>query len=293
MEERSVEIRAQQELLRADLKMAQEELHAVVMELRDRELKCATLHKKLDLLVDKLSAELGGSDERKSPAYYVVLRAQEREELQKEGDKLDLKVQKAEKEIRALDNTLAKLTAKNDKLRTSFHVADAASADTGARMELEAKLERLLERRRAKRAEVDTLSADVEEMKQRLANLRHEEDGMRRHVKLVQAKAQQFDRERQELQQRRERAKASVVRLARQVREAAGSAGETAVEKGFRLAALREHHRSQLYSLVALADEFPDLAPHVDDALRAEGIAAPSRPQSARSSVSSIASARD
>ena len=116
---------------------------------------------------------------------------------------------------------------------------------------------------------------------------------MRRHVKLVQAKAQQFDRERQELQQRRERAKASVVRLARQVREAAGSAGETAVEKGFRLAALREHHRSQLYSLVALADEFPDLAPYVDDALRAEGIAPPSRPQSARSSVSSIASARD
>ncbi|KAJ1480456.1 hypothetical protein T484DRAFT_1810642 [Baffinella frigidus] len=76
MEERSTEVKAQQELLRADLKMANEELHAVVMELRDRELKCATLHKKLDLLVDKMSAELGGGDERKSPAYYVVLRAQ-------------------------------------------------------------------------------------------------------------------------------------------------------------------------------------------------------------------------
>ena len=43
-------------------------------------------------------------------------------------------------------------------------------------------------------------------MKQRLANLRHEEDGMRRHVKLVQAKGAQFDKERQELLSKRERA---------------------------------------------------------------------------------------
>ena len=75
-------MRAQQELLRADLKMAQEELHAVVMEVRDRELKATILQKKLDLLVDKMRSEMGDEGERKSPAYYVVLRAQEREELQ-------------------------------------------------------------------------------------------------------------------------------------------------------------------------------------------------------------------
>ena len=39
MEERAVEVRAQTEVLRADHKMAQEEVHAVVMELRDREMK--------------------------------------------------------------------------------------------------------------------------------------------------------------------------------------------------------------------------------------------------------------
>ena len=120
-------MRAQTEVLRADHKMAQEEVHAVVMELRDREMKANTIQKKYDLLVDKMKAEMGSADERKSPAYYVVLRAQEREELQKEGDLLDGKIQKAEKEIRALENTLAKLNAKNDKLRSSFHRPDAAS----------------------------------------------------------------------------------------------------------------------------------------------------------------------
>jgi len=197
MEERSLEINSQKELLRADLKMAQEELHAVVMELRDREMKASTLQKKYDLLVDKMSSELGGEDDRKSPAYYVVLRAQEREELQKQGDQLDAKIQKAEREIRALENTLTKLNAKNDKLRGSFHTAESASADQGARQELEAKLERLLDKRRQKKADADTMAADISEMKQRLANLKTEEDGMRRHVKLVQGKAQQFDKERE------------------------------------------------------------------------------------------------
>lgn len=133
MEERSLQIRAQKELLRADLKMAQEEVHAVTMELRDREMKATILSKKYDLLADKMNQEMGEEGERKSPAYYVVLRAQEREELQKEGDELDAKIQKAEKEIRALENTLAKLVAKNDKFRQGFHQADTGGADVGTK----------------------------------------------------------------------------------------------------------------------------------------------------------------
>ena len=39
----------------------------------------------------------------------------------------------AEKEIRALENTLAKLNAKNDTLRSSFHNPDNGSADAGTR----------------------------------------------------------------------------------------------------------------------------------------------------------------
>ncbi len=44
--------------------------------------------------------------------------------VQAEGDQLDGKIQKAEKEIRALENTLSKLNAKNQNLRQSFHNPD-------------------------------------------------------------------------------------------------------------------------------------------------------------------------
>jgi chromosome segregation ATPase len=290
MEERSLQIKAQKELLRADFKMAQEEVHSITMELRDRQMKASTLTKKFDLLSDKMNQEMGEGGERKSPAYYVVLRAQEREELQKEGDELDVKIQKAEREIRALENTLSKLTAKNDKLRAGYHAPSTGGADMGAKQELEAKLERLLERRRGKKSEADTLAADVQEMKARLANLRNEEDGMRRHIRLVQGKAQQFDKERQDLEDKRDRAAKGVLRASKQLRALKGVEGDTEEELDFTLTSMREENKGMLHMLVGLAEEHGMLADKIYEALNNAGIAPPSRPASARSEVSSIQS---
>ncbi len=53
-------------------------------------------------------------------AYYVIKAAQEREELQREGDILDGRIQTAEREVRGLEATLAKLNLVNNDMGKSF-----------------------------------------------------------------------------------------------------------------------------------------------------------------------------
>ena len=59
-------------------------------------------------------------EEAKSQAFYVIKAAQDKEELQRQGDELDANIRKAEKEIRALENTLRLLNGRNEQYRKSF-----------------------------------------------------------------------------------------------------------------------------------------------------------------------------
>lgn len=62
-----------------------------------------------------------GVDESESTqAYYVIKAAQEKEELQRLGDELDAKIKKAEKELRALENTLDVVNSNNDSYKQSY-----------------------------------------------------------------------------------------------------------------------------------------------------------------------------
>ena len=53
-------------------------------------------------------------------AYYVIKAAQEREALQREGDDLDGRIRVAEKEVAALEATLAQLMAVNTNFAASY-----------------------------------------------------------------------------------------------------------------------------------------------------------------------------
>ena len=59
--------------------------------------------------------------------YYWLQAAQEKEELQREGDDLDARIRKAEKEIRALENTLKLMNNRNETYRKSFNKVTDAS----------------------------------------------------------------------------------------------------------------------------------------------------------------------
>mmetsp|Transcript_12121 Transcript_12121/g.27996 ORF Transcript_12121/g.27996 Transcript_12121/m.27996 type:complete len:922 (-) Transcript_12121:343-3108(-) len=294
MEERAAEVKVQLDILRADLKMAEDERHKIVMDLRERELKVATLKKKYELLVDKMNQELGDESERKSPAYYVVLRAQEREELQREGDLIDAKIQKTEREIRALENTLARLNAKNQRFRSSFHKVDTNSADFQLKEELGDKLVKLGDKRRAKKNDLDQVQTDVQELKHRLSNLQQERDGMERHISLIQRRADQAKKECEDYQQKKDRAMKMHAKLAKELRKKRkAQEGEKLLEEqDFELLDIKEGNKQMLYTLMSVADEAPELREPIEQMLQQHNIQPPSRPQSVAGSISDLGSAR-
>ena len=116
MEERKHEIQVHRDVQRAAHKAAQEERHRVSMESRSRQTKVKTLKSKYESLVAAARPSDGGGEE-KSQAYFIIQAAQKREELQREGDELDGKIRRAEREMKALENTLKHLNDRNTRFR--------------------------------------------------------------------------------------------------------------------------------------------------------------------------------
>merc|ERR1712048_933861 len=122
MEEREKEVEVHTEVLKTQLRAAQEERHKSAIELAERKSKIYNLKMKYENVVSKVKKEDG--EEQHSQAHYVIKAAQEKEELQRKGDELDDKIRRAEREIRALENTLGHLVTRNQKFKENFMTAN-------------------------------------------------------------------------------------------------------------------------------------------------------------------------
>merc|ERR1719379_198459 len=121
MQEREKEVEVHLDVLRAQHRVAQDERHSTAIELAERKQKIYSLKMKYEATVAKTKK----TDEAEhSQAYYVLQAAQQKEEMQRAGDELDSKIRKAEREIRALENTLAHLLTRNQKYKENFKKVD-------------------------------------------------------------------------------------------------------------------------------------------------------------------------
>ena len=93
-------------------------------EVHDRLSKIDKLRKRYEILMVAMAPPEGQEEEEASQTYYVIKAAQEREELQRKGDDLDAKIQKAEREIKALENTLKLMNGRNEVVRKGFTKVD-------------------------------------------------------------------------------------------------------------------------------------------------------------------------
>ncbi len=174
MDERREEITVHRDGLRTELKLLREDVHRITLELKERMLRVEKLQNKYETISSKTRGSEGSDEEPKSQAYYVIKAAQEREELQREGDALDAKIRKAEREVTALEATMMQLLVANGNYGSSFKKVDS-QASINERAALRDKLDKTYDKLKFKRQEEASLVMDLQQVESRLLNLSAEQ----------------------------------------------------------------------------------------------------------------------
>ncbi|XP_043926116.1 coiled-coil domain-containing protein 39 [Protopterus annectens] len=297
MRERTEEIKIHKEMLQSQVRMADQDRQSISGELHERVSKIDKLRKRFEILMVAMAPPEG--EEEKSQAYYVIKAAQEKEELQRTGDDLDAKIRKAEKEIRALENTLQVINACNSSYRKSFIKVTETSEEYEEKLKLEEQKRAVEEKYRFKRKQIRELQDDFRSMSRTLEDLLTDETMYSKSVEEKQSKITHLNKELDNQKQKMERVMKQSSKLAREIRSAKKSKGETHEERDIDLRELRDFNRSVNKLLVDAMERNPDLTTALQIYFQQAGLELPttvstpssrqsSRPTSARSSASSL-----
>jgi hypothetical protein len=176
IKEREKEINVHKDILVAEHKSAEEERHKCAMELSLKITRAKNLKLKYESLISKnKGGEEGG--EKYSQAYYVIKTAQEKEELQRQKDEMEGKINKTRKDLRSLKMTLKSLNERNDKFKKGLILKQKGEVDLAKVNQLEKKVEKENKEMWDKKKELDNLNMNIKSGQQKI-----EEKGMQIEV---------------------------------------------------------------------------------------------------------------
>ncbi|XP_076453930.1 coiled-coil domain-containing protein 39-like [Babylonia areolata] len=288
MKERIQEISIHKEMLNSQFKAADEERQQISAELHERISKIDKLRKRYEILMVSMAPPEG--EEEKSQAHYVIKAAQEKEELQREGDDLDARIRKAEKEIRALENTLKLMNGRNEQYRKSFNKITETSDEMEDKQQLEEQMRAVMDKYKYKRRQIRELQEDLHTMSTTLDNLNRDEDAYIGMIEEKKNKVLQLNKELEDQRTKLERVAKQNARYSRELRSAKKAKDETPEERDFDIRQLREFNKTVMKQVGDAVSQHPEMSEAVNmyfsqaslPPLVATGI-----PGSARSSLSS------
>merc|ERR1711988_1635199 len=180
MESKEKEIALHKEVLRMEHRTAEEQRHEFLTTLNENKMMVNKLDARLKAVQSTMTSSEGG--ETKSQTYFLIKAAQEREQLQRDGDLLDAKLKKTEKEILSLNTLLRTLNVKNQAYKASFGKADPNGKDAGTKKSLEAKHRQVEHQIKRKEQALHNLEEDVAVVDQRLQVAQEEQQQLSEFV---------------------------------------------------------------------------------------------------------------
>ncbi|XP_076828434.1 coiled-coil domain-containing protein 39 [Brachyhypopomus gauderio] len=257
MQERLEEIRVHKEMLAKQLRTADQERQSLSAELHERLSKIDKMRKRYEIMTVAMAAPEG--EEEKSQAYYIIKAAQEKEELQREGDNLDAKIRKKEKEIKALKNTLHVVNDCNSTYRKSFCKVTESSPEYQEKLRLQEQKRAAEEKYKLKRRQIRELQGEIEGLGSSLNNLMKEEAALSEKTDGMQASILALNKELSSQQGKLDRAAKQCTRLRKDIRSAKKTRQATFEERDIELRTLKDCNKTVNKMLLEAMEQNPDL----------------------------------
>ncbi|XP_034294810.1 coiled-coil domain-containing protein 39 isoform X1 [Pantherophis guttatus] len=257
MEERIADIKVHKEMIETQTRLIEQERQTLSSEFHERLSKIAKLKSRYEIVTIVMMPPEG--EEEKTQAYYVIKAAQEKEDLQREGDTLDAKIQKAEKECIALENTLHVLNNCNSHYRNSFKQVVEKSEEYKEKTKLEEEKRATDEKHRYKRRQIKELQEDIQTMQNNLDTLVKKEVLLQEKMKDKHAIFLKLIREIDDQKPRIERVSKQVSRLTREIRTLKDTQLQTPEEKDIELRALKDFSKYVDKMLIDVSETYPEL----------------------------------
>ncbi|XP_044111052.1 coiled-coil domain-containing protein 39 isoform X2 [Neovison vison] len=253
MEERIEEIKVHKTMLASQIRYVDQERQNISAEFHERLSKIDKLKNRYEILTVVMLPPEG--EEEKTQAYYVIKAAQEKEELQREGDSLDAKINKAEKEIYALENTLQVLRNCNNNYKQSFKKVTPSSDEYEQKIQLEEQKRAIDEKYRYKQRQIRELQEDIQSMENTLEVIEHLTNSVKEKLSEKQTYSSQLNRETEEQKPKLERVTKQCAKLTKEIRLLKDTKDETLEEQDIRLREVKHFHKIIDQMLVDVMEE--------------------------------------
>ena len=283
IKEREREINVHKDLLIAERKSAEEERHNCAMELTQKLIRAKNLKLKYESLINKTSKNEDGGEEKYSQAYYVIKTAQEKEELQRQGDEMAGKITKCKRDLSSLKKTLEALQTRNDKLKKALILKQKGEVDNEKVKQLEGKVEKENKFMWEKKKELDNLNVNYQNGQQKKEEKKMQITMLQNNIENYQNMLQKQETE---SKKREDASRRQLNRFNKLVRDNNINIEDTDIGNEIKLKNEKIKNEFLKNSISILASEIDDVRTILSNEMQDFKI--PSRPVSMKSQVSNV-----
>nr|XP_018914552.1 PREDICTED: coiled-coil domain-containing protein 39-like [Bemisia tabaci] len=275
MKERLIEIKTMRTLLITHKKALQDDLSELKKSVEHLNIRINQLKKRLEIIQDTMG-EYKGSDQVTVTQLKIKI-AQTKGELQEEGDDLDAKINKAEQEITAMENTLQVINASNNLYKRSLSAVDSDAPEVKELKEMERQYHAASQARKALEEKLKSLHEEIERIEKSHCELKSSEEELKKVYQQKDRDAQELDRHLENQERKLQRADKVLKKLIREVHLNVERAPVIEfAEQDIKVRELKELNQSALLLLADLSARYIETGPTINRYLAEKSLTLPS-----------------